>query len=151
MRIAAAVSIAKRGRKLLRQGRITAKQYVLLDCLLWSCRAGEGEVARVSYTALERLCHAARSTIATALDTLQGLGLLSRIRSRQRFGWASRQAVNRYLLHARTEFDQPTGTKNEKNPEAMNGAAAQAALRNIAGARGDTLAAAWLTRRRGGG
>lgn len=86
---------------------------ILLDCLLWSCRDPVTDVARVSFTALMRLCHAARSTIAEALNALEQLGLISRIKSRQRFGWASRAAVNRYVLHARTESDQPTGTKYE--------------------------------------
>jgi DNA-binding GntR family transcriptional regulator len=35
----------------------------------------------VSYTALQRLCHCARGTIAAALDALQREGLLSRIKT----------------------------------------------------------------------
>ena len=35
---AEAAAIAKRGRKLMRAGRITHCQWAVLDCLLWSCR-----------------------------------------------------------------------------------------------------------------
>jgi hypothetical protein len=114
-----AVAIARRGKKLLRQGKITAKTYVVLDCLLWSCRDPHSGTIRVSYTALMRLCHAARDTIARALATLQRLGVLSRIKSRVRIAWlsgvtASRQAVNRYVLHAASaESDQRTVMRSE--------------------------------------
>jgi hypothetical protein len=52
----------------------------------------------VSYTALQRLCHCARSTIAAALDALQREGLLSRVKRRVRRAWhqggtTSRQAT----------------------------------------------------------
>ena len=36
---AEAAAIAKRGRKLMRAGRITHCQWAVLDCLLWSCRS----------------------------------------------------------------------------------------------------------------
>jgi hypothetical protein len=73
-----AIAIAKRGRKLLRAGRITHRQLVLLDALLWCCRNPAGQIG-VSYTALMRLTHCARDTIAGALRVLERLGVLSRI------------------------------------------------------------------------
>ena len=56
--LAEAITIAKRGRRLLRAGRITAKTYVVLDCLLWSCRNPVTGTIVVSYTALQKLCPA---------------------------------------------------------------------------------------------
>jgi hypothetical protein len=41
-------SIAKRGRKLLRRGKITHREFSLLDALLWSCRPPDKAVAVVS-------------------------------------------------------------------------------------------------------
>lgn len=109
-------AIAKRGRKLLRRGLLTHRQHVLLDCLLWSCRCPRTGAIVVSYTALQRLAHMARETVAEGLRRLEGVGLLSRIKRRVRLSWAnggqaSRQATNAYVLHpptADTEFAPPT-------------------------------------------
>lgn len=69
----------------------------------------------VSYTALQRLAHLARETIAAGLRRLQELDLLSKIKRRVRLAWANggqatRQATSAYMLHAPTdtEFDAPT-------------------------------------------
>jgi hypothetical protein len=109
-----AIGIAKRGRKLLRAGKITHRQLVLIDCLLWSCRDRQGRIT-VSYTALCRLCRLARGTIAGALDALQALGLLSRIKRRIRTAWhqggsASRQATSSYVLHTGPHTESSGGT-----------------------------------------
>jgi hypothetical protein len=105
---AQAISIAKRARKLLRAGRITHRQFVILDCLLWSCRNPVTGAIVVSYTALQKLCHVSRETIAGALRVLGELGVLTKIKLRVRVLWggsvASRQATNAYILHPRTEF-----------------------------------------------
>ena len=45
-----ASTVASRARKLLAKGRITHRQYALLDCLLWSFRASGRATARVSYS-----------------------------------------------------------------------------------------------------
>ena len=82
-----AAAVAKRGRKLLRAGRITHRQLALLDCLLWSCRNPITGAIVVSYSALQRLCHVARSTIAEALHVLERLGVLTRIKRRVRLAW----------------------------------------------------------------
>jgi hypothetical protein len=107
-----AISIAKRGRKLLRAGRITHRQFVILDCLLWACRNPVTGAIMVSYTALCRLCHVSRETIAGALRVLGELGVLTKIKLRVRVLWggsvASRQATNAYILHQRTEFGGAT-------------------------------------------
>jgi hypothetical protein len=97
-------AIAKRGRKLLRRGLLTHRQIVLLDCLLWSCRSPATGAMVVSYTALQRLAHMARETIAKGLRRLEDLGLLSRIKRRVRESWhqggtRTRQATNAYILH----------------------------------------------------
>jgi hypothetical protein len=77
---AEAIAIAKRARKLLRKGMLTHHQAVVLDCLLWACRNPATGAILVSYSALQRLCHCARATIAAALDALQRVGLLSRVK-----------------------------------------------------------------------
>lgn len=111
-----AIAIAKRARKLLRKGMLTHHQAVILDCLLWSCRNPATGAIVASYTALQRLCHCARGTIAAALDALQRVGLLSRVKRRVRLAWhqggtTSRQATTCYMLHPpprHTEFDGST-------------------------------------------
>jgi hypothetical protein len=110
--LAEAKSVAKRGRRLLRAGRITAKTYVVLDCLLWSCRNPVTGVISVSYTGLQRLCHCARETVASALRALGSLGVLTKVKRRVRVRWggsvASRQATNAYVLHPCTESSAAT-------------------------------------------
>ena len=98
-------AIAKRARRLLRRGLITHRQLALLDCLLWSCRRPDTGAIVVSYTALQRLAHVARATVAAGLRRLEELGLLSRVKRRVRVLWAnggqqSRQAASAYVLHA---------------------------------------------------
>ena len=102
--LAEAISIAKRGRRLLRTGRITAKTYVVLDCLLWSCRNPATGLISASYRGLMRLCHCARETVAGALAVLERLGVVGRIKRRIKVAWhnggsASRQLSNAYTLH----------------------------------------------------
>ena len=97
-------AIAKRARRLLRRGLLTHRQLALLDCLLWSCRRPDTGAIVVSYTALQRLAHVARATVAAGLRRLEELGLLSRVKRRVRVLWAnggqqSRQAVSAYVLH----------------------------------------------------
>jgi len=101
---AEAIAIAKRARKLLRKGLLTPHQAVILDCLLWACRSPATGAIIVSYTALQRLCHCARGTVAAALDALQREGLLSRVKRRMRCAWhqggtTTRQATSCYMLH----------------------------------------------------
>lgn len=116
--------LAKRGRALLRAGEITHRELALLDCLLWSCRRPGQDLAVASYTALCKLAHVARGTVAAAITKLEDLGLIARIRRRVRLSWhqggaASRQATSCYRLcpptpdangadAAHTEFGQRT-------------------------------------------
>lgn len=88
--------IAARARKLLRAGKLTHRQFALLDALLWSGRRPGSWDAVASYTALQRLAHQARSTVADGLRTLARLGLLTIIKRRFRCGWASRQGTSTY-------------------------------------------------------
>jgi hypothetical protein len=114
MTTADAVSVAKRMRTLLRAGRVTHRQMALVDCLMWSCRNPATGVISASYTALARLAHVARATIAKALCVLEDLGVLTRIKRRVRMTWhqggtATRQATSAYLLHpSHTEFSGRT-------------------------------------------
>ena len=115
-----AAAIAKRGRKLLRAGRITHRDLVILDCLLWSCRNPVTGAIVVSYTALCQLAHVGREAVAGALQRLQGLGVLTRIKRRVRVLWhqggqQSRQAANAYVLHPpHSEFGGRTVIESDR-------------------------------------
>lgn len=110
-----AIAIAKRARKLLRAGRITHRELVLVDTLLWCCRSPTTGGIVVSYTALQRLCRMGRATIAKGLRVLERLRVLTRIRRRVRSAWRSLQATNRYVLHpVSTEFHERTVSQNDR-------------------------------------
>jgi hypothetical protein len=120
MNHADAIHVIRRARKLLRRGRLTHRQFALLDCLTWCCRAPGGSIV-VSYAALSRLTHMARATIAAGLDALQRLGLLSRIRRRALVAWhqgglQARRLANGYRLHAPAhhEFNPRPGIQGER-------------------------------------
>ena len=149
---AEAGEIAKRGRKLLRAGKITHRDLVILDCLLWSCRDPLTGAIVASYTALRRLCRVGREAIAGALRRLQALGVLTRIKRRVRVAWhqggqQSRQAANAYVLHARShsEFGGRTVIQSDREilhvVEAPAAAvrAAQEALARVRAARSAKL------------
>lgn len=146
--LADAIAIARRARKLLRAGRITHRQFVIIDCLLWSCRNPRTGAIVVSYSALQRLAHVSRETIAGALRVLERLGVLTRIKRRVRLAWhqggvTSRQLANAYMLHSGgdTEFGSATVIQKRESiltvPVAVGGdvAAARAALAAVAAAR----------------
>ena len=118
---AEAAAIAKRGRKLMRAGRISHKQWAVLDCLLWSCRNPATGAIVVSFSGLEKLTHVARATVSSALHTLEQLRVLRRIKRRVRFLWhqggqQSRQATNAYVLHppCRSEFSSRTVFQSDR-------------------------------------
>jgi hypothetical protein len=143
--LAEAISIAKRGRRLLRAGRITHRQFVVLDALLWSCRNPVTGTISVSYSALQRLCHCARETVASALRVLGSLGVLTKVKRRVRVRWggsvASRQGTNAYILHPRTEFGcatviQETIVRQEAREERRGGGLDLLAARRSAWAAG---------------
>jgi hypothetical protein len=116
-----AVRIAQRARKLLRAGKLTHCQFVILDNLLWSCRAKGAATAVVSYNALARLAHCAKGTVAAAVRALEALRLITRIRRRALVPWhqgglQARQLANQYILHAPTahEFSGQPVNKSER-------------------------------------
>lgn len=116
-------ALMKRARKLVRAGRLTAKQFVILDTLVWSCRAPGSDRLSVSYQRIMALAHASRDTVTGGISALERLGLLSRIRRRVRVLWgggiASRQATNVYVLRPpRTESGQPTAYRGQEKKEA---------------------------------
>jgi hypothetical protein len=101
---AEAAAIAKRGRKLMRAGRITHKQWAVLDRLLWSCRNPTSGAIVVSFSGLQKLAKVGRATAAGAVKVLERLRVLSRIKRRILVVWhqggqQSRQATNAYVLH----------------------------------------------------
>jgi hypothetical protein len=100
-------ALMRRARKLLRTGIITAKQFALLDCLVFSCRPTGADRCAVSFTRLAKLAHMARDTVRLGLASLERSGLLSRVKRRVRVVWglgvASRQATNIYVLSTEAE------------------------------------------------
>ena len=154
--------LAKRGRELQRTGQITHRELALLDCLLWSCRRPGQDLAVASYSALAKLAHMARGTIATGLAKLEDLGLIARIKRRVRMSWcrggqASRQTTSCYRLRAPepaardTEFGQRTVNQGmeilyEERMASDDGETAQKALQEIAAARADVFQREWAAR-----
>jgi hypothetical protein len=112
---AEAAAIAKRGRKLMRAGRITHRQWAVLDCLLWSCRSPATGAIVVIFSGLQKLANVSRATVSSAIQVLEKLRVLRRIKRRVRCLWhqggqQSRQATNAYVLHPprHSEFNSRT-------------------------------------------
>lgn len=105
-------SVASRARKLLRCGKITRSSFVILDCILWSCRPPGSDRTAVSYSRLQKLACASRETVSKAISSLERYGLLRKIKRRVRVAWGttvvSRQATNLYVLLPPTESTQST-------------------------------------------
>ena len=153
-------TVASRARKLLTKGRITHRQYALLDCLLWSCRALGRATARVSYSILQERAHQARSTVAAGITVLLNLGLIQRTRRRiliigQNGSRVWKQLTNVYKLIVRSEreFDAQTDFKPPEitslGSTVLGNAVkeAQEALRRIAQGREAQRAADWQRER----
>jgi hypothetical protein len=109
---AAAGQVAYRVRRLHRRGDLTHADLAIADAIIWAARKPGSAAAIVSYSALSRLAHVARATVAAGLRRLEGLGILQRFKRRVRVIWgqgstASRQATTVYVLHADsgTEFN----------------------------------------------
>jgi hypothetical protein len=117
-------ALMRRARKLLRAGHLTAKQFVLFDTLIWSCRSPMADRLSVSFTRMAKLARQARATAICGIAVFERLGLLSRVKRRVRVLWggsiASRQATNVYILHPSTEASQQPAyqvLKKEKSIE----------------------------------
>jgi hypothetical protein len=137
-------AIARRARKLLRAGRLTHCQAVLLDTLLWCCRPHGQAAACASYSVLQRMAHLARATIADGLRMLEQLGLIRRVKRRVLVLWhnggrAWRQLPSEYrsVQAADCEFSQQTDSKTRDiticarmDGDAERAAAALAAVRD---------------------
>ena len=113
-----AAEIASRARKLMRQGRLTAHSYVVLDALLWSARPPGAARAVASYDRLQKLAHVARATVAKGIKAMQALGLAQKVKRRVLVAWnnggrACRQLANEYRLISvdRCEFTTQTESK----------------------------------------
>ena len=153
--------IAGRSRKLLARGRITHRQFALLDCLLWSCRKAGKATARVSYSQLQKMAHQARSTVAQGIAMLVRLGLVQRVRHRllavgQNGGRVWRQLPNAYRLLLGADSRESGGRTDSKTQEftilvpvalSRNQEAAQEALKLITENRMRQRAADWLRSR----
>jgi hypothetical protein len=125
---AQAGALMRRGRKLLRAGRLTPHQFTLLDCLVWSCRSPGSSRLTVSFTRMAKLAGQARATAIGGIATLERLGVLSRIKRRVRVVWgggiASRQATNIYVLNPPDTEDagQPALRGQEKKSRGIEDA-----------------------------
>jgi len=146
---AQASTIATRARKLLRRGALTHRQAVLLDTLLWSVRRPGAGACSASLTALQRLAHISRETVAEGVRRLAQLGLLTIIKRRVRVRWigagtASRQATNAYVFQvANTGSGRATVEQaiSVSIPSPIAVAEAQAALEAIRQRRAGIVAA----------
>lgn len=102
-------NIMRRGRKLLRAGKVTAKQFTLLDTIVWSCRGYRDDQITASYKRLAKLAHQSPDTVRLGLRRLRELKLLRAIKRRVRVIWgssvASRQATSSYVLLPSTDAD----------------------------------------------
>ncbi len=112
-----AARIAQRARRLLRAGKITHRDFCILDCLLWSCRAKGAGHAIVSYAGLAKLAHVARGTVAAAVKALASVGLITKAKRRALFPWhhgglRSRQLANAYRFHC--EFNPQPVIKSDR-------------------------------------
>lgn len=149
--ISQAAAVAKRGRRLLRAGRISRTDFCVLDCLLWSCRDPASGSIVASFTGLCRLVRCARATLAAALRRLEATGILARVRRSCLVRWAHgglqrRMLANRYILNpGNCEFTSCTVDRYESTSLEVASAApaevsaAQAALRRIAAQRQGAL------------
>ena len=116
-------SVASRARKLLRCGKISRSSFVILDCLLWSCRPPGSDRTSVSYSRLQKLVCASRETVSKAIIALERCGIIRKIKRRVRVSWGttvvSRQATNLYVLLPTTESTQSTVYQGQVSKQAM--------------------------------
>jgi hypothetical protein len=105
---ALSIAIIKRARKLLRCGKLTHRDFAIIDALVWCCRSPTSGRISISYAALARLCHCARSTVALAVSKLEALGILSRVRRFALVQWhqcglQARRLANAYVVHCKSD------------------------------------------------
>ena len=105
---ALSIAIIKRARKLLRCGKISHREFTVLDALVWCCRNPTGGRITASFVTLSRLVHCARSTVATAISRLEALGIMSRVRRFALVQWhqgglRARRLANSYVLHCTSD------------------------------------------------
>jgi hypothetical protein len=139
---AAAGQVAYRVRRLHRRGDLTHADLALADALIWAARKPGSAAAVVSYSALSRMAHVARATVAAGLRRLEGLGILQRFKRRARVIWgqgstASRQAITVYVLQANsgTEFNRWPVSQSVQILSLVSAAAVQAAEAALAARR----------------
>ena len=93
-------SLAKKARRLLREGALKTRDICLLDVLMWSCRAPGMRQTAASLRSLARLTRMCKESVIDGLARLIAGGLLRKDKRRVRVSWglgvASRQATNRY-------------------------------------------------------
>jgi hypothetical protein len=82
-----AAYISKRARDAVRAGLLTAKQFIVLETLLWDIRDRGSDSATATYGWLQRLTNACRQTIADAIAAFERLGLVRRIKHKTLVLW----------------------------------------------------------------
>jgi hypothetical protein len=105
---ALSIAIIKRARKLLRCGKLTHREFAIIDALVWCCRNPTSGRITVSFVTLARLVHCARSTAAAAITRLESLGILTRVKRYALVQWhqggsRARRLANSYVLHCTSD------------------------------------------------
>lgn len=144
--------LLRRGRRLLARGLLTHHQLVLLDCLVWSCRAPGRGTVEASYSRLQARAHLAPATVAKAIKAFVRLGLVTVERRKALAVTANggriwRQLTSRYQL-ARAAGSRDFTPQRDQEAQGLSilriapdraQARAQEALRAIAAARAAQL------------
>jgi hypothetical protein len=136
-----ASDIARRARKLLRRGELSAHSFAVLDALLWTGRAPGQDRVTAAYSRIQRLAHCCRATAVKAVKALVRLGLIRKQKNRDLMLWCNggrqwRQQPNKYQFRCestgQSEYQEEITTIRNIEPSATEARAAQAALAAIA-------------------
>jgi hypothetical protein len=136
-----AADIARRARKLLRRGELSAHSFVVLDALLWAGRKPGQDEATVGYSRIQRLAHCCRATAVKAIKALVRLGLIRKQKKRDLVLWCNggrkwRQKPNVYRFRCesapQTEYQEQITTIRKIEPSTAETRAAQGDLAAIA-------------------
>jgi hypothetical protein len=139
-----AAYIAKRARKLLRSGELTHHQVTILEAMLWDARRPGSDRVTVSYAGLQKLARACRQTIADAVEALERLGLVRRIKHKVLVLWNNggrkwQQRPNEYQFCCesgeQTQYPKQVIQILISEPSVSKAKAAQAGLAEIAASR----------------
>ena len=112
-----AAHISKRARNATCAGLLTAKQFIVLEALLWDIRCRGSDRVSTTYDWLQKRAHACRQSVADAITAFERLGLLRRIKHKTLVLWANggrkwQQRPNEFVFHC--ESGEQTQYPKEK-------------------------------------